>query len=161
MDIVYMLPHDLNLIKYMDDIDVAWHFIEVSRIDSCGVEAQISRLSTILQKYGVEICNKVEQGIFQIKEELIDENYDSLHVENGGIAEGSDSVFYEYLSNWIILQGKSCFDMYKKYGAEYINEYILMHGNNEEIDKSEHLDYIFKNVEEYMKWREAKINEFY
>lgn len=74
----------------------------------------------------MEICNKVEQGIFQIKEELIDDNYDSLHVENGGIVEGGDSVFYEYLSNWIILQGKSCFDMYKKYGSEYINEYILM-----------------------------------
>lgn len=51
--------------------------------------------------------------------------------------------------------------MYKKYGAEYINEYILMHTNNEEIDKSEHLDYVFKSVEEYIKWKEAKINEFY
>lgn len=39
MDIMYILPHDLNLIKDMDDIDVAWHFIEVSKIDSCGVES--------------------------------------------------------------------------------------------------------------------------
>lgn len=151
MNILYMLPHDFNLIKDMEDVDVVWHFIEVSRNDSCGVEAQISRLLTTLQKYGVKICNKVEEGFFKIKEELIDDNYDSLHVENGGIVKGSNDVLYGHLSNWIILQGKSCFDMYKKYGTEYITEYILMHGNNEEIEKAEHLDYIFKDIEDYIK----------
>jgi len=76
------------------------------------------------------------------------DEYDKLHVSNGGIVDGNDT-FYMDFGAWLVSQGEKLFKRYLKYGYQEVINYIKMNDIKEVDYTYECMDYVFQDLAKY------------
>lgn len=126
---------------------ILWDVIEESKEgkEYLSSELQYQNLIKILNRYDKETINKLYEEWQKIYSQIVNDEFEKLHVENeeSGIIEGSDDTFYEDFGHWFVAQGEVVFKMYQEKGHVAMLEYINKHYIDEEEYTYECMLYAF------------------
>lgn len=109
-------------------------------------EKQFSRLELIIKNLPKKNVERLFDEWCEIRKEYgieEKEEFEKLHVSNGGIVDGGDDRFYGNFGAWVIAQGEELLSNFKKYGYKAIIEYILSNEISEYNYTYECMEYAF------------------
>lgn len=130
-----------------------WDIIEKSK-RGCNFnsDAQFDNLFNLLkdrdkkfiQDFEREWC--LEQGKY-IGGEC--EEFNKLHISNGGIVDTGDDGFYMDFGNWLFTQGKELWQSFIEKGHKVVIDYIVENDIQEEEYTYECMAYVFSALAKY------------
>lgn len=129
--------------------ELLWNIIEESKENKpyVGSEKQYENLKNILSRYDSNTINTLHDTWDGICKELKDDEFEKLHVQDGGIVDTGDDGFDMDFANWVIAQGKALFDAFKTEGHEVVLDYIKKNKISEDDYTYECMVYVFQEFE--------------
>ena len=136
-------------IKIGDDMmrNLLWNIIEKSKEGTnFNSKKQYINLTNILKNYTDEDNIKLRDEWWTLEKAMTNnEEYEKLHLSNGGIVNGGDDTFCMDFGGWVIAQGKELYDNFMKNGSTVIIEYINKNHVSEDDYTYECMSYVFIN----------------
>jgi len=107
-------------------IDLFFKLVDQSLEGSLNSKSQHEKFLSLCSKYPNsqrKIFSKIVDILYR---NIIFDNdeFDKLHVENGGIMDDADDGFYQDFGCWVIFRGQQILDKFLKNGSEYLIDYI-------------------------------------
>lgn len=140
-------------------LNILWRILEKSK-QNCNFnsECQFQNLKYILSDMGLEevvaLRYRWEQVRHVYRED--EEEFDKLHLSNGGFLEGGDDTFYIDFPNWLVAQGEELYNNFREHGISAIFSYIITNNIKEKDYTYENMFYAFPDIDEL---EECSLNE--
>lgn len=133
----------VNMKKTVWDIIRASKTIEPYTI----VSTQYENLRRILSELDKEIVEELCAEWIEVTDELIDDEFEKLDLEYGGIIDASRiEKFYIDFSGWVVAQGEELFNQFKTDGHQVIIDYIQKYNIPQSEYTFESISYVFYDV---------------
>lgn len=123
-----------------------WEIIEESKEGQYYLESekQFKNLHRILSNYDKDTIKEIyETWRLKVKTLIRYNEFDKLHVQNGGIVSSSDDGFYMDFANWVIAQGEQLSKEFQQQGHKAVLDYINENNISEEDYMYECMIYVF------------------
>lgn len=126
--------------------DLLWNIIEESKENQqyLASEKQYENLKDILSRYDSNTIKGLHDTWDGVCKELKNDEFEKLHVQDGGIVDTGDDGFYMDFANWVVAQGKALFDVFKNEGHEAVLNYIKENEISEDDYTFECMVYVFQ-----------------
>ena len=140
-----------KMVDYTDEYSsLLWNIIDMSRMDAkFNNRKQYDNLVRLLDKFE----NNAIEGLMRAWREIsYSYNYSSsnefekLHVINGGIVEGGDDAFFIDFTAWLVAQGKELYYDFIDRGSVAIIEYIEKNKISSDDYTYENMGYVWQDV---------------
>lgn len=128
--------------------ELVWKVIEESKsgVPYLPSEEQFEQLGKILSRYDNETIEEIRKEWSVKTRELLNDEFNLLHIDNGGIICSGDDGFYMDFGNWVIAQGEGLFNRFKEEGHQAILDYIKEHDVPEDDYMFECIVYVFQDL---------------
>lgn len=108
------------------DINLFFRLVDKSLGENINSKVQHEKFLSLCHIYPSrqrKIFSKIVDVLY--RNIIFDNNeFNKLHVENGGIIDDCDDGFYQDFGCWVIFRGQTVLDEFLKNGSEYLIDYI-------------------------------------
>lgn len=106
-----------------------WKVLDESKEgkDYLPSEQQFNNLVSILSKQDKVTVQKLEKEFNELRRAVQGNEFEKLHVEDGGFVSSGDDGFYMDFLSWLVAQGQDLFIAFKQEGAKAVEDYIRKH----------------------------------
>lgn len=113
-------------------------------------EIQYQNLENILDRLDKAVVKQIEDEWRKKVQGIINgqnDEFEGLHVQDGGIISAGDDGFYMDFANWFIAQGEELFKKFQEEGRTAVLDYIEKHRIPREEYLYECMVYVFHKYE--------------
>ena len=126
--------------------ELLWSLLNKSKDGKAYLDSdsQYDNLKKLLSVYNFLLVEDVHKVWIEKRKELTDnQEFEKLHVQNGGIISSGDDGFYMDFAYWVLAQGEDLFKEFKDKGHTAIIDYINKHSVSESDYMFECMAYAF------------------
>lgn len=137
-----------------------WAVIKQSKANHAYLEAktQYKNLVGILSGYDVDTIIGLDDVWSERLRELKDyQEFEKLHVQDGGIVSTGDDGFYMDFASWVLAQGEELFESFKQQGNKAIIDYIKSHNIGDDDYTFECMSYAFHDAKRKVNVNKATV----
>lgn len=114
-----------------------WSIIEETKVNNQFTDSENHSYNLIerLSKFSNSEINEFEEQWRKIYSSIMGDEFEKLHINNGGIVSSGDDGFYMDFANWLIAQGVDLYKKFKENGHTAVLDYI----KENDISKSNYM----------------------